>query len=659
MAINFPSSPSVNDTHTHSGKEWTWNGTSWVLSTNASNYTLPIATAGALGGIKVGSRLTIDSSTGVLSADVQGGGGTSTTINNNADNRLITGSGTANTLEAESDLTFDPSSNRLSIGENGTDAYLEVGTGAPGTSSTRFSIRSNNSSNYLYSYASSMLHIALAGNGDTIQFDSISETFAQFKKNAECSLWYNNTKRIETTDDGIKITGGIQDKDGQLGTSGQILSSTGTELDWIDAPSGGGASVTVSDNAPSGPSAGDLWWDSDNGRLKVYYTDATPDSQWVDASPLGANSSIGAGNTSISITDTGTNGNIAFNTDGTDRWKITSGGHIIPYSNASFDIGNAEYKVRHLFLSDNSLKFIDDNDVEHALSVNSNKLHYEGKEVLANCVFTGLDNNETIQYNGTNWVNVSFPSPSSISQLNSGVSVTDTGSNGTITITTEGADRWTWNDNGHLLPSVTGGAGLVTGFDIGSAAYKVREFHCSTANITPLNGITTTQLNVSGDVTIDTNVLKVDTSQNRVGIGTASPNSLLHLYQPNDAVYITFGQGQHNTNYWVGTYGTTAGFFIEQGSSNNNLLTADASDYVSLYGAGTKRFETTASGVTITGDISVTGSGLYNDGALDARINTATATSNQLLSWTGSDYDWIDAPTPAAPAFQSNWRIPL
>ena len=213
MAINFPSSPSVNDTHTHSGKEWTWNGTSWVLSTNASNYTLPIATAGALGGIKVGSRLTIDSGTGVLDADVQGGG-TSTTINNNADNRLITGSGTANTLEAESDLTFDPSSNRLSIGENGTDAYLEVGTGAPGTSSTRFSIRSNNSSNYLYSYASSMLHIALAGNGDTIQFDSISETFAQFKKNAECSLWYNNTKRIETTDDGIKITGGLQDTDG-------------------------------------------------------------------------------------------------------------------------------------------------------------------------------------------------------------------------------------------------------------------------------------------------------------------------------------------------------------------------------------------------------------------------------------------------------------
>ena len=41
---------------------------------------------------------------------------TGTTINNNADNRLITGSGTANTLEGESDLTFDGTN--LTIPEN-------------------------------------------------------------------------------------------------------------------------------------------------------------------------------------------------------------------------------------------------------------------------------------------------------------------------------------------------------------------------------------------------------------------------------------------------------------------------------------------------------------------------------------------------------------
>tara|TARA_Y100001963_G_scaffold998_1_gene1446 strand:+ start:3452 stop:6784 length:3333 start_codon:yes stop_codon:yes gene_type:complete len=45
----------------------------------------------------------------------------------------------------------------------------------------------------------------------------------------------NPGKKFATTTSGIDITGGIQDKDGDLGTSGQILSSTGTELDWVDA----------------------------------------------------------------------------------------------------------------------------------------------------------------------------------------------------------------------------------------------------------------------------------------------------------------------------------------------------------------------------------------------------------------------------------------
>lgn len=33
----------------------------------------------------------------------------------------------------------------------------------------------------------------------------------------------------------------------------------------------------------------------------------------------------------------------------------------------------------------------------------------------------------------------------------------------------------------------------------------------------------------------------------------------------------------------------------------------------------------------------------YTDTRVDTHLNTGTATSNQLLSWTGTDYDWIDA----------------
>ena len=326
MAINFPNSPSVNDTHTFGGKEWTWNGSSWVLSTNASNYTLPIATGSALGGVKVGSRLSIDSGTGVLSADVQ----TSSYGNSDVDTHLN---------------QSNPTSGHV-LSWNGTDyAWVAQTTGGA-------------------SVSVSDAAPSTPSNGD-LWFKSDEAVLKVRYEDGSSNQW------VDAVPGGIGATGG-----------------------------GGGASVTIDDAAPTSPTAGDMWWDSDDGRLKIYYTDATPDSQWVDASPLGA-PALTVGNTSIAITDTGSNGTITFNTEGTDRWEITSSGHILPKTNEVFDIGSADKKVRHLFLSDNSLKF-----GTRSLGVSgTGQIQFDGKDLLQNVVITGLDNNHTIKYNGTNWVN--------------------------------------------------------------------------------------------------------------------------------------------------------------------------------------------------------------------------------------------------------------
>ena len=67
MAINFPDSPSVNDTHTASGITWKWDGTTWKAEGSTATYSLPTAAANVLGGVKVGTNLSINGS-GVLSA---------------------------------------------------------------------------------------------------------------------------------------------------------------------------------------------------------------------------------------------------------------------------------------------------------------------------------------------------------------------------------------------------------------------------------------------------------------------------------------------------------------------------------------------------------------------------------------------------------------
>ena len=50
--------------------------------------------------------------------------------------------------------------------------------------------------------------------------------------------------------------------------------------------SGGGARVSVGDTAPASASSGDLWWKSNEGNLKIYYSDDNS-SQWIDASAGG------------------------------------------------------------------------------------------------------------------------------------------------------------------------------------------------------------------------------------------------------------------------------------------------------------------------------------------------------------------------------------
>ena len=39
---------------------------------------------------------------------------------------------------------------------------------------------------------------------------------------------------------------------------------------------------------------------------------------------------------------------------------------------------------------------------------------------------------------------------------------------------------------------------------------------------------------------------------------------------------------------------------------------------------------------------------LYSDASVDTHLNTSTATSTQILSWTGTDYDWINQPGGSA-----------
>ena len=89
-------------------------------------------------------------------------------------------------------------------------------------------------------------------------------------------------------DNGAQGAIGTQGAQGHQGFQG----TTGAQ--GVQGQVGGGASITSQADPPTGANDGDLWWDSDEGPLLLYYNDGNS-SQWVDIStgPMGAQGSQG------------------------------------------------------------------------------------------------------------------------------------------------------------------------------------------------------------------------------------------------------------------------------------------------------------------------------------------------------------------------------
>ena len=122
-----------------------------------------------------------------------------------------------------------------------------------------------------------------------------------------------------------------------------VYYNDGTANQWVQnnptgggGSSGGGASVTASDTAPSSPSAGDLWYKSDTNALYVYYNDGDS-SQWVGVSgPTGAAGVDGVdGVDAAGITKSASDPTITTNGSVGDLWLNTTNGEMYALTDAT------------------------------------------------------------------------------------------------------------------------------------------------------------------------------------------------------------------------------------------------------------------------------------------------------------------------------------
>jgi len=257
------------------------------------------------------------------------------------------GSNTGNNpIRVDAGLKYNPSSNLLTVGSiSGSIPASNINSGTLGVDRIPSLNASKITSGQFNTARIPTLNQDTTGNAATADSATTAGTVTTAAQTNITSLGtltgleVNGNITQSGTINYIRINGAIQDKDGQSGNSGQVLSSTGSQIDWVNVGSlaaGSASQVAVSDES------------SDTNCFPLFVTASTGNQAPKSGSNLTFNSSTGvlsatsfSGSIAASNINSGTLGTdripslaaskIASGTLGTDRIpnlaasKITSG----------------------------------------------------------------------------------------------------------------------------------------------------------------------------------------------------------------------------------------------------------------------------------------------------------------------------------------------
>lgn len=162
----------------------------------------------------------------------------------------------------------------------------------------------------------------VAADDVRITNNAVTETMGKFLANGAASLYYDNSKKLDTTSTGINVTGTVN-CDG--------LANGGTSTFSGDATfSGGAGAVSISSNSD------------------IRFVDSPA---WTGNT--GSNAKIQQHGGYLYIVG-GSNG-IIFREDGTDRCRVDADGHFRPATNNTYDLGTSANRWRNVYTNDLNL----------------------------------------------------------------------------------------------------------------------------------------------------------------------------------------------------------------------------------------------------------------------------------------------------------------
>ena len=164
-----------------------------------------------------------------------------------------------NPVRVDAGIKYNPSSNLLTVGSiTGSIAASNINSGTLGLDRIPSLPASKITSGQFDAARIPTLNQNTTGNAATATSATTAGTVTTAAQTNITSLGtltgltVNGNILQSGTSNYIRVNGAIQDKDGQSGNSGQVLSSTGTQVNWInvgDLSAGSASQVAVSDES--------------------------------------------------------------------------------------------------------------------------------------------------------------------------------------------------------------------------------------------------------------------------------------------------------------------------------------------------------------------------------------------------------------------------
>jgi hypothetical protein len=216
---------------------------------------------------------------------------------------------------------------------NGSDASSDfVATADDGDDTSNYIDLGINSSQYAhpgFTIAGAHDGYLYTSNGNLAIGTANSTAYKSLSFFTGGTLAGNEVLRIQDGAGGANIGIGRTDPNYKIDVVGSINASN----ILINGIPLGTASVKVSNTAPSLPAGGNMWWDTESGKLYIYYIDADS-AQWVEAFP----SEVGI-DTSF-IIPVYQNANLAYSLGNTIYASVNSNWTV---TNTVFDVANAAF----------------------------------------------------------------------------------------------------------------------------------------------------------------------------------------------------------------------------------------------------------------------------------------------------------------------------